>query len=355
MDVSSILLSRYINSLLVVAPYRPNARDVDFIKSKGLQEYICSKIASSEFRRSRIDYEMLQDITSKIQTHLKDSSPISFSVPFGAYKHWSAWSYPEPEWAEVFNMNYMLRYTAPIAQAYEPGVTLHYSFGDSVMDTVSNIPAGHTQLYIDKVKQLVALFQSRVQPNVRIDMVRINNFYTPDQHAGELRSHFEDNVKNWERKYSMQDREAKLASARRNLMAKGIEDLTGLSSEEWEKRVLRSAMWCDAHDSLSQRRGFNKYSGHIQLGNIRGRRLELHVGSCDTSVHQFWVGIGILEAHKSSFLQRIISQNTLDAMRADIIGGLARHKVDNDFVEVSSNYDSIYLLDRCGLASQPKV
>ena len=115
--------------------------------------------------------------------------------------------------------------------------------------------------------------------------------------------------------------------------------------------ALTSAMWCDAHDSLSRRRGFNKRSGHIQLGNIKGRRLELHVGSCESSVHQFWVGVGLLQVQGERLLPRIVSQEKLDAIKADAgkaesRGRIARVGVSTCFEMVSSNYAAVDVLEQ---------
>lgn len=349
MNISQEAIADYLNTLSSVTLYETTESDKQWLAHHSLEEYLFQRVISSGFRRSKVDPELAENMRGKIHSHLAEGSPISFAVPFGAYKHWMAWSYPEPEWAEVFNVNYMLRYVAPIAAAYTPGVVLHYSYGDFVMDTVSNMPRCDTDKYISQVKGLIAFFQERARNNVSIDAVRINDFYTEREHKAEFRAHYEDNLKNWTRKYSDEERNNKLASALRNLMPKGVDDLTSLTDEQWHQRALTSAMWCDAHDSLSRRRGFNKYSGHVQLGNIKGRRLELHVGSCDTSVHQFWVGVGLIEIRGTRFLQRIVSQERLDSMMAETNSEgaplIVRMGVTNEFSKLSNNYRWVYVLD----------
>lgn len=352
MNLPSEVISSYVNGLVCCSCCQVGEQDHQYVQHHGLGEYMFHKITSSEFRRSKVDDELANDIRTKIQSHLDDGSPISFAIPFGAYKHWRTWSYPEPEWAEVFNVSYMLRYAAPLAAMYAPGIALHYSYGDCVMDTVSNMPPADTETYIARMKSLIGLFQERAPSNVKIDCVRINDFYSKEEHAAEFRAHYEDNLQNWERKHSEADRKSKLESALRNLMPKGIEDLTGLNDEQWQRRALNSAMWCDAHDSLSRRRGFNKHSGHIQVGNIRGRRLELHVGSCDTSVHQFWVGVGFLEARRKGLLPRIVSQEKLEFLKVEMAStgepNMVRMDVSNEFEHFGDNYRSIYVLDCFG-------
>jgi hypothetical protein len=305
-----------------------------------------SKIASSQFRRSKLTQELERDIRTKINCHFRAGSPISFTIPFGGYKNWRAWSYPHTEWAEVFSVHYVLEYALTIAAMYKPGVTLHYSYGDNVMNIVSNMPQQDTEAYLLGFKQIVGFYQKIVPENVTIDCVRINDFYNSDcEHLAELRSNYEDNLKRWKEKYPSSERDAKLASAMRNLMPNGVENLTQLTAEEWRKRALVSAMWCDAHDSLHLRRTFNKFSGHIQLGNIKGRTLELHIGSCDTSTHQFWVGIGLLENKCGRLLQRIASQDKIDFLLKQRPSRLVKLQVNSEFRRLNKHYESIYIIE----------
>lgn len=349
MNNSPNALSQYLNNLASIPAYKSTPQDQQILKNEGLAEYIFQKVTTSEFRRSKSDVELIADIRAKICGRIEQQSPISFSIPFGGYKHWRTWSYPEPEWAEVFNINYMLRYVSPIAAEYQHGVAIHYSYGDSVMDTVSNMPLTEAEQYINKVKDIIAFFQARLHKNISVDCVRINDFYSRAEHLAEFHAHYKDNQENWSKKYSETDRASKLTSARRNLMRRGVEDLTFLDEKQWEERVLASAMWCDAHDSLKLRRAFNKYSQHIQLGNIKGRRLELHVGSCDTSVHQFWVGVGIIENHYARLLQRIISQDKLVALQSETKAksneGIQCIAIDSDFLAISKSYGNVWFAE----------
>jgi hypothetical protein len=102
-------------------------------------------------------------------------------------------------------------------------------------------------------------------------------------------------------------------------------------------------MWCEAHDNLSKRRGFNKFGKNIELVFVRGPSLAVHIGSCDTSSHHFWVGTGIIEVRKSKLLQRIVSQEILDSLlntkKAEFVS------VDTPFLNFSNNYQSISIWD----------
>lgn len=338
-------VSIFLQSQLETLGYQLTDSDRDSIRRSGISEFIYTQMTRSKFRRTKLDSETEDDIRSKIAYHVSRNEPIPFTMPFGAYKNWRLWSYPEPDWAEVFNVNYMLRFVAPMATAYPPGVKLQYSYGDEVMDIVSNMPIEDTDRYIATFDRLLAFFQAHIPENVTLQTVRINDFYTREEHREELRKNYEYNLRNWTQKYSEEEREYKLRSARRNLMPDGIQDLTNLGEDEWEKRCLEAAMWCDAHDCMKKRRGFNKLSTNIQIVFVRGPYLALHLGSCDTSSFHFWVGTGVVELRKNRLLQRIFSQPKLDS--AINSGRAAFVSVKSPFSEFSSNFMSVPLLDDC--------
>lgn len=310
------------------------------LKEEELHEKIYQIIVDSEFRRTAVDKDTEADTRQKIKYHVKRDIPISFSLPFGAYKNWRLWSYPEPEWAEVFNINYMIRYIYPLAKLYRPGVIFNYSFGDNVMDIVSNMPASDTDRYIDGFKSLISFFQPHLPHNIAINAVCINQFYnSSEEHKRELQQNYLFNKANWESKYSPEIRMKKVDSARRNLMLRGVENLSGLTKEQLEARYLDSAMWCDAHDCLRKRREFNKYGTNIEIANIRGPSLALNMGSCDTSTIHFWVGAGVVEIKNSRLRQRIMSQPSLDEMLNS--GAISFVDVDNPFKSLSAVFNKI--------------
>lgn len=309
----------------------------------GLQGDMCDQlyalITSAQFRRSAIDPETAQDIRRKLEHFVTEDAPIGFTIPFGAYKAWQLESYPEPDWAEVFNLNYVCRFASRIAERYEPGVVLYYTYTDGVMHIVSNLPPEATTRYAQSFSGLIDLFQQRCLPNVRIEFVRINDFYGEGELMAELQANYQQNVASWSDKYDAEQRAYKVRSAVRNLNPHGVDDLRSLSRSEWEARWLQSAMWCDALDDLKRRRWFNKFSANIQLIFVRGRNLSLHIGSCETSTTQFWVGTGVIEVGTRGAKQRIVSAASMNLIAGDI----SRRVVDimSEFLSISDNYRTI--------------
>lgn len=271
-------------------------------------------VTRSRFRRTKLDKDADLDIRRKISFAIEASKPIEFSIPFGAYKHWQVPSYPYPDWAEVFNLKHLMDFVTPIALNYGPGVVLNYTYTSGVMDKVSNLPIDAQNTYVESLSKILAYYQQIAPPGVHLRLVDIRDSYAAGELETELERNFEENMACWAQKYSDEVRYKKEQSARNNLVLSGIDDLTNLSEEELETRFQLSAMWCDALDSLSLRRGFNKYGHCIQLVFIRGPSLSLHIGSCRGSNAHFWVGSGVLEERKGLLLETIITAKNLKEM-----------------------------------------
>jgi len=274
-------------------------------------------VTRSRYRRTKLDGDAATDIGRKVSEAMGQGTPIEFAIPFGAYKHWLLPSYPLPDWAEVFNLKHLLEYAAPIAAAYPPGVVLNYTYTSGVMEKISNLPSDAQTKYLSALQALHAHFQEVARPGVRLRLVDIREAYTPGALEAELEQNFRDNVEKWVQKYPCEVRAKKEQSARNNLVLTGIEDLTRLQGTELEDRFRTSAMWCDALDSLSERRGFNKYGHCIQLVFIRGPSLSMHIGSCRGSNAHFWVGGGVVENRKGGLLETIVTARHLVGLLDD--------------------------------------
>lgn len=263
-------------------------------------------VTRSRFRRTKLDAEAAADIAMKVNAAWEHDAPIEFALPFGAYKHWQLPTYPYPDWAEVFNLKHMIAFAGPIAQSYPPGVVLNYTYTSEVLERVSNLPITDQNEYVAALKALHLYFQQIAPRGLELRLIDIRTFYRSGELEAELQSNYSENVHRWEWKYPREVRETKLQSARHNLVLTGKENLIDLTSEELEKRFLESAMWCDALDCLSLRRGFNKYGHCIQLVFVRGPRISMHIGSCRASNAHVAIGVGVVEQRDNCWMETIV-------------------------------------------------
>lgn len=335
-------LSRFVSKLLKWPTLATPSMATHCSRKTNTVDQLYALVTRSKFRRTKVDNETSQDLREKIMMQVSAGEPICFSIPFGGYKNWRLESYPDPDWAEAFNLHYMFSYVAPLANIYSPGVALHYSYNDNVMDIVSNMPRRDQARYLEAFERLLCLWRQYLPANVSAELYRINDLYSPDEYQNELKENYRFSIAHWETKYSEEIRSKKVQSARHNLVLNGVEDLQSLSAGQLEQRYLRAAMYCDALDCLKKRRGFNKYSKNIQIVYIRGPQLSLHLGSCETSSMHFWVGTGVVEVRKGCLMQNILSAKRLTELTEK--HRISFPKVNTELRTVSRVYRSIPII-----------
>jgi hypothetical protein len=342
MQVNSKQLEEFLDTQVILGTEREHPSPSAILTTESISEYIFHQVTRASFRRTRLDEASASDLKRKIFERVKRGEPITFSVPFGGYKNYKIASFPGPDWAEVFNLNYTARYVAPIVKYYEPGASIHYSYTSGVLDIVSNMRSADTQQYMREFRVLLSLFAAHLPFNLRINAVDISEMYDREELLHELRRNYDDNRQRWNDKFTSTERNRHIASAQRNLMRLGVANLQSLTDEEWDNRCVDAAMWCEALDSLSKRRHFNKYSSNIQLVHVRGPALSIHIASCDTSAHHFPAGCGLVEVRGTRLLQRILSEpKRQDYRKAGMITDVA---VNTRFGVVSPAFNNISVI-----------
>jgi len=312
--------------------------------SQSQLDAITSRLLSSKFRKTKIDDLEHDNIIRILRGHISNETPLKLSVPFGAYKGWKLPTYPGADWAEVFNIRHMINYLAPIAMTYPRGVTVYYTYQDSIMSEISNVSTKDLEEYKRSFSALLAFFNGKLMKSgiaLRFEMFAINSLYdTPEEFYNDYEEGYRYNLGAWTTKYSASEREKKVQSARNNLTRKGLHDYTSLTDAEWEAKCVESAMRTDAVDCLQWRRKFNKGEDKIQLVFVRGPTMSIHIGSCRTSTAHFWAGTGVLETKQKTPIPRILTQQNFLELLAQ--GELHNRSVNTVLSDISDNYKSIY-------------
>ena len=248
--------------------------------------------AARPWRRSALDPASAADLTAKLAMAVEAQEPIRFSVPFGGYKGWRQATAPWPNWAEVFWLAHLRRYGERLSAVHQPGVEISLSYCSGVLAAINNLPEEHQAIY---TKALADLCRNASTAGVHFALVDIASFLGgPEAALGAVQQRIRELRPRWQE--GLADGAERLASARRNLVPTGVEDLSRLSPEAWEARAVEAALGCWALESLEERRAFNRGAGRIQISHRRGRGPQLHLSSCHTSTLQPWVGSGYLEA-----------------------------------------------------------
>ena len=387
-----------IDSILfdIIHPhYYSNPQDKDDFKNLGINKYILKKIISSKgkYKRRAVNEEMIADMERKISASIQKQQPILFSVPFGAYKGWQTNSNGEPDWAEVFNLNYFYLYASEIAEHYEYGVRFTYTYQDRIMPVVSNLSKDVCSKYIQKFNELTRLFSS-YNPRITFTTLAIDSLYSNvDEYWQEfLGNVFENTIEVIDNLYMndldslpytkyidlllqnkvieanslVQSRPspifAKLQSGMNNYNFNGYDTKSSHVEKDIKNKIIRSivsTLMIDAVDSLKLRRMYNKYSDNIQIVFDKTPALSLFLGSCRESVKHFWTGTGamIYKDEKDDFKPTVLSQKEWVSIQEGSKIKLNGEAFENNYIieripaytelsSISQNYKSINIINK---------
>ncbi|MDE6285147.1 MAG: hypothetical protein K2M17_05320 [Bacilli bacterium] len=303
------------------------------------KDLIYSIIVSSKFRKTMIDDETAKDIKQKLDKCLEAKIPLQFSVPFGAYKAWRLNLNFRPDWAEVFNISYILKYVTSIASVYPYGVEVTYTYSDDLMYFVSDYPRDGARHYVDDFQYLLKIF-SGINPSVKISLMKINDLYSSaEEYYVDFLKHFLDNLVFWDSKYNDETKNRHLSSANHNLNLFGERCIGDQTPEVQEKYFYYSALMTDAVDCLKERRKFNKDQDRIQLIGVKGPSKSINLGACETSTVHFWTGRGCLKLNKGNLKPYIYTNSNINKIYES--GNFSEFEIDGVFSSISDNFKKI--------------
>jgi hypothetical protein len=244
-------------------------------------EHLLGLIAARPWRRSALDEASAAAMATKLDRAVAAGAPIAFSLPFGGYRGWQLPSAPDPDWSEVFWLDYLRSFAERLVAVHPAGVRIALSYVGGVMEWVNQLPQQAQNRYLDR---LDLLLQLRSTPRLRFQLVD-----HADAHGG--RSEVLALLQARESEQPPPS-DAELSRARRNLVP-----LTGAwdGQPPPEALVRQAARRCGVLMGLESRRAFNKFGTHLQLSHGRGASLCLHIGSCRSAVAQPWVSTGFLQ------------------------------------------------------------
>ena len=243
-------------------------------------EQIVRLILARPWRRSAVDPATAADIAAKVRRAVCAGAPIEFSLPFGGYRGWHLPSAPDPDWSEVFWIDYLRSFGQRIAAIHPAGAQIALSYVGGVLAWVNQLPDEAQSRYLEG---LALLLQQRSTPRLAFRLVD-----HAEAHGGRaavlalLQSR---------ESAQLPPTEAELRRARRNLIWDGASS----AGEPPEAMVLQAARRCAALLGLESRRAFNKFGPRLQLTHVRGAELSLQIGSCRSAIAQPWVSSGFLQ------------------------------------------------------------
>jgi len=282
--------------------------------------------------------------------------PIIFTFCFGGYKCHTSPSHPEVDWAELFNLNFLVSYLYPIINGYQHGVEIEYE-SEEVSIQFNNVPQEQTDRYTASFKKLLDYYTkkslSKFDLHLTLRLVIARELY-PDGVS---------------KLYELT--EQKKATYRDK-----FDTLSGREKEKWIQRAASNYMWENgivSHGSLSEterhdiikaaritneafldadynlRQSWFEYKYRIPLTGTWGRMPSaqpfdgwLHLKSTATSFVDCWIGTGFLEAihkhGKPEYHETILSKSQI-AKLGDKITYLDNS--DEELKQIAATFNTI--------------
>ncbi len=306
---------QYIESLLKKsARYTLSKSDKEAIQKQGLARFICSKLFSKKFRKWKLDDTCKQRVMFAVDKRIEENKPLTVIYPQGGYKLWRFPSSPRVDFAEFFNISYVLEYLAPIAAAYKPGFELIYYMHTLLMEKHDNLTTEEIQAYVDSFEELLVEFRKYMPKNMTIKILRDADIYSRDAYFDALEKgkiQAEEDMKSWTKE--KQDDFIRMANL--NIKWKGREDWTLLSQKEKEEKIHQAALY-----EQSAVNNLPKVMETIKAPDIillftKSAPSFIGIGSTHTSIAKYWVGFGILEKENGEFYPRILTPSQYERLK----------------------------------------
>lgn len=306
-------------------------------------------------------YDAIGYTLNKLSNTMIDKKPITFTFCFGGYKSHTSPAHPQVDWAELFNMNYLVSYLYPIIETYEYGVIIEYE-SEEVSIQFNNVPQEMTDKYTDSFKKLVDYYVNAVNQkyglSLSIKLTIARELYNVD--ISELYRLIDEKKPIYYdlfEQLSDKEKEKWIQRAKTNFMLEGgIKKYGKLTDMEkydiYKEARITNEAFLDADYILRESWFENPY--RIPLTGTWGIMPSaqpidgwLHIKSTASSKVDCWIGTGFLEKISKNgtikYNQTILSKSQIQALGEKIY-----YIPNDDFMlkSVSMNFDKIPIYDK---------
>ncbi len=298
--------------------------------STKLETKMIDRLFAKKFRKYSIDPQVRIDVEAKLNNIIERNLPLNFVPSFGGYKHWWTPSYPTIDWAEIFNMKFMLEYLVPIFANYSGGGTIEYESEEIILSELNNIPQSGLDEYTKTFRQALKYFNNKQNfVEMKLSLAR-EQYKSYNFDKQKLLARIEEMIPEYTERfnnYTPEDQERRIQKARTNFRLDGVVNYTDLSDSEKNELYKKSRIFNEAFlDADYEVRGndFFEKENNIPLlfsfGLGPGGESWLHIGSSKSSMTDFWAGTGILEIRENGqIIERILSRNQFESIKDQLI------------------------------------
>ncbi len=320
MSELEIKVNNYINDQLL----NFNNIETNGLEGNTLKEKILNRLFSRKWSREAQYEEAKKYTEEKVDNILNNNLNFLFCFCFGGYKHFWSPTYPEPDWAEIFTIKYLMEYILPIAQTQNKKVNIEFESEEVALTYMNNTPQEGMDKYNKAFQKIINYVNNKTEYPIGLSVVLARNFYDKE----ELLKKMYDYLPNVQERFNNLDekeKEIRLKRAETNIMWEGKENLTNISDEEKRKFIYNSRTlneaFLDIDYELRGKEYFEKENLIPLLGSFglgAGGELWLHLASNKSSFVDFWAGMGILEIREDKIIEKTISQKQFEQIKDEL-------------------------------------
>lgn len=334
-------VNNYINNELL----NFNNIQTNELQGSNVKEQILNRLFSRKWSRKAQFEDAKKYTEEKVDNILNNKLNFIFCYCFGGYKHFWSPTYPEPDWAEIFTIKYLMEYILPIAQIQNKIVDVEFESEEVALTYMNNTPQQGMDKYNDTFKKIVNYVNNHNNYPIKFSVVLARDFYNKDELLNKMYEYLPE-VQERFNCLPKEEKTIRLKRAETNIMWNGKENLTNLTDDERNKFIYNSRTlneaFLDIDYELRGKEYFEKENLIPLLGSFglgAGGEAWLHLASNKSSLVDFWAGIGILEIRDDKIIEKTISQKQFEQIKDNLI----KVNLKNDLVEINDNYSWIYV------------
>ena len=335
MDSLEQEINQFINSQLLST----KGLSKEVIKEADQRNLFLDRLFLRRYRKYATTQAVRDFVQERLNGIIDNKLPMRFVPSFGGYKHWWCPTYPKTDWAEVFNVKYLLEYIAPISNSYRVNeVCITYESEEVILSELNNIPQKGLDEYTDSFREVLRAFQDIIDQNPRysentilptpqLSLVLAREQYDEVGFTKEdLLKRIQEMMPDYYARFDSYDEDDKLRRLKKvqtNFKLNGVIDYSNASSDEIAALYKHSRVLNEAFLDADY--------------EIRGESWP-HIGSSSSSMVDFWAGMGIIEKRTNGALvPRIISHSQYEIIKDSLVYVPVVSKLTGE----NKNYDSI--------------
>lgn len=257
-------------------------------------------LLSKRFRKWSVPPEHRATILQAVRNAVENRAPIELVCGFGGYKLWRFAEAPEAEWAELFALMHYVRWLAPVAALYEPGVSLTFTSDDVVVGRLNNLRPDEIEAYAKSFSALLDFVGGFAPRNFALSLFRFGSLYEPAEFEADLAARVAERMAYNRGGYPP------LQDWARKAIDLNVRPRPGQAQDpQWREKLHAVHL---SYYSILKRRAYVENPRLIRVAYTRDPGAAcIPVGTTKSSVAKFWVGVGALRQTGAGFAETVLS------------------------------------------------